>query len=690
MSDEGTLDELLSVWQQEKAKGRDLAATEICRGRPELAPELARRIEAIRRMSDLAAQQAATLPPPPSTSEDATLAPGPRDTAAPAESVGVPGYEVLGTLGRGGMGVVYRARQTKLGRAVALKMILSGAHAGTDDLARFRTEAEAIARLQHPNIIQIYEIGECGGLPFFSLEFCPGGALDGRLKEPLPPRQAAELVRTLAGAVQAAHQAGIIHRDLKPANVLFLADGTPKITDFGLAKKIDGGEGLTQTGAVLGTPSYMAPEQAGGEGRRVTTLVDVYALGAILYECLTGRPPFRAATAIDTILQVLERPPEPPSALRPGIDRGLELICLKCLAKEPAQRYTSADHLAADLGNWLAGVPISVQPPTALEVLRLWLRQSFGAAGWTVPIGLLCGLLMSALLWLEVLSPALRKLAGSYRTVTGHTSAWLAVAGGKPSASLANAVGLVALLVLGAQGLLTARLVRPLNRQADVAAGLITGLISAVTLFTLSLGWMAVIAKTLMGTDVKDDLWDLSRAALVESEPAGEAPPAPEPPGPGARDRLLEKYPRLRDLSPRERARALHEKIDFELATSVPVGIWFGMLAALGFCVPVSVAGTVAAGASLRRDRRAWRAVPAYLELVLPVAIFCTCAFILLVVPVLGMRLNLPVWYFVLVMAMTALAIVGVRRRWHWALRLALHCGWLVLMFAEPFFELRP
>src|SRR5581483_7831853 len=246
-------------------------------------------------------------------------------------------------------------------------------------------------------VVQIYEVGEHGGLPFFSLEFCAGGALERKLKDPWAPRQAAELVRTLARAVQAAHQAGIIHRDLKPANVLFLADGTPKITDFGLAKKIEGGDGPTQTGAVLGTPSYMAPEQASGDSRRVTTLVDVYALGAILYECLTGRPPFRAATAIDTILQVLERPPEPPTALQPGIDRGLELICLKCLAKEPAQRYASADHLAADLDSWLAGLPISARPPSMTEVLRLWLRQSFGAAGWTMPIGLLSGFLMSAI-----------------------------------------------------------------------------------------------------------------------------------------------------------------------------------------------------------------------------------------------------------------------------------------------------
>jgi serine/threonine-protein kinase len=506
---------LMLRWEGLRARGLDPTAEELCRDNPDLLAEVRGRIEALR-----AVYQALQ----PSAADAATLPPA--ATVGTPTRPEVPGYEILGELGRGGMGVVYRARQTKLGRVVALKMILAGAHAGAAGLARFRTEAEAIARLQHANIVQIHEISEHNGLPYFSLEFCPGGSLDSRLKGPLPPRQAAELVRTLARAVQAAHQTGIIHRDLKPANILFLADGTPKITDFGLAKKIEGGDGLTQSGAVLGTPSYMAPEQAGGDNRRVTTLVDVYALGAILYECLTGRPPFRAATALDTLLQVLERPPEPPTALQPGIDRGLELICLKCLAKEPAQRYASADHLAADLESWLAGLPISVQPPSVTEVLRLWLRQSFGAAGWTMPVGLLSGFLLSADVWLLAINPALSELAGSYRTLTGHSSPWLAVPDRAIPTWLASVAGLAGLVVgLGAQGLLTARLVRPLNRQADVAAGIITGLIAAVTFFTLSFGWFAVMARTFRGTDVESDLRSLSQAAWVERDLAAEAPP---------------------------------------------------------------------------------------------------------------------------------------------------------------------
>jgi WD40 repeat protein/serine/threonine protein kinase len=298
----------------------------------------------------------------------------------------VPGYEILGELGRGGMGVVYRALQAKLNRLVALKMILAGGHAGEQELRRFRAEAEAVARLQHPNVVQIYEVGEQDGLPYFSLEFCPGGSLEKKLAgTPLPPREAAALTETLARAVHAAHQRGIVHRDLKPANVLLTSPtdaglpaggrpswGTPKITDFGLAKKLDDAAGPTASGAIMGTPSYMAPEQAGGQGKQVGPAADVYALGAILYQLLTGRPPFKAATLMDTVLQVLNDEPVPPKRLQPKVPRDLETICLKCLAKEPHKRYLSAEALAADLGRFLAGRPIVARPISLIERILRW------------------------------------------------------------------------------------------------------------------------------------------------------------------------------------------------------------------------------------------------------------------------------------------------------------------------------
>jgi serine/threonine-protein kinase len=292
------------------------------------------------------------------------------------EPARVPGYEILSELGRGGMGVVYKARQVQLNRLVALKMILAGGHASAADLARFRREAEAVARLQHPHIVQIHEVGEAEGRPFFSLEYVAGGSLADKLDgTPLPPRQAAELIETLARAVQAAHERVIIHRDLKPANVLLTADGTPKLTDFGLAKRLDQEKGQTQSGAIVGTPSYMAPEQARGGSKAIGPAADLYALGALLYELLTGRPPFRAATAMDTIFQVLTEEPVPPCQLQSKVPRDLQTIALKCLAKEPGRRYLTAGELAADLRRWLGGEPIRARPVGRVERGLKWVRR---------------------------------------------------------------------------------------------------------------------------------------------------------------------------------------------------------------------------------------------------------------------------------------------------------------------------
>jgi hypothetical protein len=319
---------------------------------------------------------------PPDPSEATRPLPTePASAAALSKPVNIPGYEIHDELGRGAMGVVYRAVQLKLHREVALKMILAGVHAGAEQLARFRREAEAVARLQHFHIVQIFEVGEHDGCPYFSLELVPGGTLADKLDgKPFPASRAAEMVAQLAGAMNFVHQRGIIHRDLKPGNVLLTPAGMPKISDFGLAKLLGEEAERTQSGAILGTPSYMAPEQAAGKVREVGPAADIYALGAILYELLTGRPPFHAETTVDTLLQVVECEPVAPRALNPQVPRSLETICMKCLQKNPAQRYPSAAALEEDLRCFLTDEPIRARAEGMGERLVRWISRHPGAS----------------------------------------------------------------------------------------------------------------------------------------------------------------------------------------------------------------------------------------------------------------------------------------------------------------------
>ena len=288
----------------------------------------------------------------------------------------ITGYEILGVLGAGGMGIVYKARQPRLDRLVALKMIKAGAGALPDDLARFEAEARAVAAIDHPNIIKIFEIGERDGLPYFSLEFLEGGSLAERIAgKPQPFDDAAQIVETLARAMAVAHRRGIVHRDIKPANVLLARDGTPKIADFGLVKRLEADSGQTGTGSILGSPSYMAPEQTTG-AEKAGPAADQYALGATLYEMLTGRPPFRGSSIIDTLDLIRTAEPVAPSQLLPRMPRDLETICLKALQKDPDRRYPDVAAMADDLRRFRAGEPIVARPVSGPERAWRWCRRN--------------------------------------------------------------------------------------------------------------------------------------------------------------------------------------------------------------------------------------------------------------------------------------------------------------------------
>ncbi len=339
----------------------------------------------------------ATQPPvdPYATTAEYAPAPSVTDPECPT----LPGYEILGELGRGGMGVVYQARHLKLNRLAAVKMVLSGAGSAAERL-RFQQEAEAVARVPHPHIVQIFEIGQHDDRPFIALEYCGGGSLAGLLADnPLEARRAAELVEKLARAMHHAHQQHIIHRDLKPANVLLTADGEPKVTDFGLAKKLDADDGQTRAGTIMGTPSYMAPEQADGKVKELGPACDVYALGAILYETLTGRPPFKGTTVLETLEEVRAREPAAPRLLQPKVPRDLETICLKCLHKEPGRRYASAAALADDLRRWLNGEPIQARPVGRAERAIKWVKRRPAVAALLGLLALVTATGVGGVLW---------------------------------------------------------------------------------------------------------------------------------------------------------------------------------------------------------------------------------------------------------------------------------------------------
>src|SRR5262245_18685723 len=404
---------------------------------PPLSLESAETVELSRPSAEAASALTATVDPERGVAFDSrpgdfSVAPGALAPAAGSPPV-VAGYEILEELGRGGMGVVYKARQVGLNRTVALKMVLDATYAGPHQLARFSTEAQAVAQLQHSNIVQIYEVGQNQGLPFFSLELLEGGSLTEKIDgKPQPPLDAAQTALSLALAMAVAHGRGIIHRDLKPGNVLLSQDGTPKITDFRLAKRLEDDSSHTRTGTLMGTPSYMSPEPARGDSHAIGPASDLSSLGAILYELLTSRPPFAGTTMLETLHMVRTADPVPPRRLQPSCPRDLETICLKCLQKEPHKRYPSCEALAQDLCRFLAGEPIHARPVGRLERLWRWCRRNPRVAVLSTAVGVLLLAVVVALAVVVVRVGREREAIAETRKAAGQRleQATEAVAGG--------------------------------------------------------------------------------------------------------------------------------------------------------------------------------------------------------------------------------------------------------------------
>ncbi|HEV3005826.1 MAG TPA: serine/threonine-protein kinase, partial [Pirellulales bacterium] len=519
-------------------------------------------------------------------------------------------YDLLEEVARGGMGVVLRARDRKLNRIVALKMVLSGRFASEHEVRRFHVEAEAAARLDHRGIVPIYEIGECDGQHYFTMKLVPGGSLAGRLGElRRDVRAIVALLAKVASAVSHAHQRGILHRDLKPANILIDDAGEPLVSDLGLAKSVQNDSQLTQSGAIVGTPSYMSPEQAAGTSD-VTTAADVYSLGAILYEALTGRPPHQAGTALDTLLKVLHDTPAPPRSLDPAIDRSLELVAMKCLEHSPADRYSSAAAFANDLERWLAGEPLSVRSPSATSAAQLWLRRNMRSAVGAAVVGLLAGIACGAIFWFAAISPRLAPAARVYDAFPSEPRPMGAFGFATPDwVRQGTFLWMISLLMF--VGLVNVAVVRPVRRAGWIASGVICGLSVALGSFAVSFGWGPIVMRSVYPS--YDDIHLLSRAVFVDSDTDAQR----------LRRSIVRRHPDLAQIGQKGRAGLLASKIVLDEMSGVPAGLWLGIAFSLVAGMVPAVCGTLLAGSLLERTGKFARVIGPYAEIMGSVTPIC-------------------------------------------------------------------
>jgi serine/threonine protein kinase len=489
-----------------------------------------------------------------------TLLPQTPDDAPKLQSFGE--YDLLTEIARGGMGVVYRARHRQLNRVVALKMILAGGFSSPEARARFQLEAEAAANLDHPGITPVFDIGEFDGQPYFAMKLIEQGSVENsiaRFEE--DPKKAAQLIAQVARAIQHAHERGILHRDLKPSNILLDEDDSPHVTDFGLAKITTRDSGHTQTGAIMGTPAYMSPEQAAGD-RNLTTATDIYSLGAILYRLLTGRPTFQSDNVMQIVMKCMSEDPPSPRQIKPGVPVDLELICIKCLSRDRSRRYKTAGDLADDLERWLAGEPISVRQPTLGSLAGVWMKQHLQMAGSAAMVGIVTGLILAITMWFCVFAEYMAYSHASYSEFfPSLQKPWLAFAWREKN--WLTPIALIAWPTLvGACGFLTALIAKPNSRSSAASCGLIAGILCG-GLMGLVGAIGPLIAFSVNGAN--EDIRALSTAAFGKENDAK-----------WARQSILNRYQDLDRLEPHVRSEAMTRKIESDLIVGLPTGFGRG------------------------------------------------------------------------------------------------------------------
>ena len=575
----------------------------------------------------------------------------------------VAGYEFIEEIARGGMGVVYKGRDLKLNRTVAIKMILSGQFASQDQLRRFFVEAAAAARLDHSGIVPVYEMGQSEGRHFLTMKYAEGGSLADQLDAfAADPRAAVDLLAKVARAVHHAHQRGILHRDLKPPNILLDRDGEPLLSDLGLAKPIEGDSNITQTGAIVGTPSYMPPEQAAGKSE-ITTAADIYSLGAILFELLTGRLVFEGNTPVETVMKVLQETAPTPRGIDPRVDTRLGLICQKCLRRDPGSRYSSAAALADDLENWLAGRPISVVPPSVATAAFDWLRQNLRTALGAVIVGSVAGIVISLLI---MLATTRTNMEGVYkyfpeeRPWTLNLYSWT---NSIPS-SVRPLFQFVLMFVLAVVGLVNAAVVRPRSTDIAWAAGILAGLFAAVFSYAITLGTQPMIVTVI--DPIRADTLLMSRTVWGESEGSVER----------ARRAMLRRYPGLKDAPADKRSDLLFAKLTFDQVGGVPLGLWAGMIVVTMIVVAPIVGGTILARWLYQQLGSVGNTIGRYCE----VAPLATACLVLIVIDLVPRTMSAP-WPVRLLFYSAMLFSLGIGiRGWKWYVRIPIHGVWIALL----------